>query len=148
MRFQLDDGGRATAGYRGHANDCVCRSIAIVTGKPYQDVYAELNDLGQAERNSKRRSRKSSARTGVHKPSLRRYMAGLGYQWTPTMHIGSGCTVHLRDGELPPGRLLVSVSRHITAVVDGVIHDIHDPSRDGTRCVYGYWMRAAAAKAN
>lgn len=22
---------------------------------------------------------------------------------------------------------------------DGVIRDTHDPSRDGTRCVYGYW---------
>lgn len=41
--------------------------------------------------------------------------------------------------ELPPGRLVVSVSKHLTAVVDGVIHDRYDPSRDGTRCVYGYW---------
>ena len=22
---------------------------------------------------------------------------------------------------------------------DGVVHDTYDPSRDGTRCVYGYW---------
>ena len=37
------------------------------------------------------------------------------------MHIGSGCKVHLRDGELPSGRLVVSVSKHMVAVVDGVI---------------------------
>jgi hypothetical protein len=55
------------------------------------------------------------------------------------MSIGSGCTVHLRDGELPMGRLIVSVSLHLVAVIDGIIHDTHDCSRDGTRCVYGYW---------
>jgi hypothetical protein len=31
-------------------------------------------------------------------------------------------------------------------VIDGVIHDTHDPGRDGTRAVYGYW-RAPAPKA-
>jgi hypothetical protein len=55
------------------------------------------------------------------------------------MQIGSGCKVHLRDGELPTGRLVVFVSKHYTAVIDGVIHDTYDPSRAGTRCVYGYF---------
>jgi hypothetical protein len=67
-------------------------------------------------------------------------MKQLGWMWTPTMQIGSGCTVHLRADELPPGRLVVSVSKHLTAVIDGVIHDTHDCSRRGTRCVYGYWQ--------
>jgi hypothetical protein len=58
------------------------------------------------------------------------------------MRIGSGCTVHLRADELPPGRLIVNVSRHTVAVIDGVIHDTYDPSRDGTRCVYGYFQAA------
>jgi hypothetical protein len=25
------------------------------------------------------------------------------------------------------------------AVIDGVIHDTHNPDRDGNRCVYGYY---------
>ena len=66
-------------------------------------------------------------------------MRSLGFVWTPTMGIGTGCTVHLRADELPNGRLVVAVSKHYTAVLDGVIHDIENPSRDGTRCVYGYW---------
>jgi hypothetical protein len=61
------------------------------------------------------------------------------------MQIGSGCTVHLSADELPSGRLVVSVSKHLTAVIDGVIHDTHDPSRRGTRCVYGYWQPGEAA---
>ena len=66
-------------------------------------------------------------------------MNELGFEWNPTMQIGSGCKVHLHDGELPLDRLVVAVSKQYTAVIDGVIHDIYDPSRDGERCVYGYW---------
>lgn len=141
MKWQYDDGGRAAAGYRGSTRDCVCRAIAIATGKPYQKVYSDLNGLGAKERGGPRRRGKSSARTGVYKPTVRRYMESLGWAWTSTMGIGQGCTVHLADGELPAGRLVVSVSRHMTAVIDGVIHDTHDPQRDSTRCVYGYFSR-------
>jgi hypothetical protein len=38
-------------------------------------------------------------------------------------------------------------SRHLVAVIDGVIHDTHDCSRDGTRCVYGYFQPSAEAAA-
>jgi hypothetical protein len=65
-------------------------------------------------------------------------LSELGWVWTPTMTIGSGCQVHLRADELPPGRLICKVSKHLVAVIDGVIHDTHDPSRDGARCVYGF----------
>jgi hypothetical protein len=44
------------------------------------------------------------------------------------MPIGSGCKVLLADGKLPLGRLVVSVSKHHTAVIDGVIHDTHNPA--------------------
>ena len=71
-------------------------------------------------------------------------MAELGFVWTPTMAIGQGCTVHLRADELPKGNLIVSVSSHFVAMIDGVIHDTHDPSRQGTRCVYGYWTYQGA----
>lgn len=58
------------------------------------------------------------------------------------MRIGQGCTVHMRADELPSGRLVVNLSKHSTAVIDGVCHDTYDPSRDGTRCVYGYFVKA------
>ena len=134
-----DDGGRAAAGYKGEAGDCVTRAIAIATGLPYQAVYVGLNVAAQGERRSKRKRGTSSARQGVYKPTLRKYIAAMGWTWTPTMHIGQGCTVHLKASELPGGRVIVSLSKHVTAIIDGVIHDTHDPARDGTRCVYGYW---------
>jgi hypothetical protein len=142
--WKFDDGGRAKAGYKGLAGDCVCRAIAIATGIPYRDVYDAISQEAQTEKLTKRREKRSSARTGVHKPTTRRYLASLGWTWVPTMRIGSGCTVHLRAGELPSGRLIVSVSRHVVAVIDGTIHDTHDSSRDGMRCVYGYFQKRPA----
>jgi hypothetical protein len=139
MNFVFHDGGRAAAGYRGSTGDCVTRSIAIATGKPYQEVYDALNRLGQAERVSKRKKRRSNSRTGVFRATYQCYLESLGWQWTSTMSIGSGCQVHLRASELPQGPLLVKVSRHLTAVIDGVLYDTHNCSRSGMRCVYGYF---------
>lgn len=141
MSFVYDDGGRAAAGFKGQAGDCVCRSIAIVTGKPYREVYDKLNALAKLERPRKRQRGRSSARTGVYKQTSRPYLKQLGWQWVPTMQIGSGCKVHLRADELPAGRLIVQCTKHLTVMIDGVIHDTHDPSRGGTRCVYGYWRQ-------
>jgi|SRR5262245_1678553 len=143
MKVQYNDGGREAAGFKGKTGDCVTRAIAIATGMPYLDVYALVNEAGRDERApTKRRGRRSSARTGVRKPTTRQILAGLGWYWTPTMQIGQGCKVHLRASELPPGRLVVQVSKHLVAVIDGVIHDTFDPSRRGRRCVYGYWRKA------
>jgi hypothetical protein len=141
LQFQFDDGGRKAAGYNGKTGDCVVRSVAIATGLPYQQVYDRVNALAGRERTGKRKRGKSNARIGVYKGTTKRLLEELGWRWTPTMEIGSGCKVHLRADELPPGRLIASVSGHLTAVIDGVIHDTHDPSRGGKRCVYGYWQR-------
>ena len=142
MKFIYDDGGRKAAGYKGTTGDCVCRAIAIATQKPYQKVYDELNQFGKMERTGKRKKGKSSARTGIYKQTIRKYMKSLGWEWIPTMFIGSGCKTHLKDNELPSGRLIVSISKHETAVINGVIHDTHNPDRDGTRCVYGYYTKS------
>jgi hypothetical protein len=140
MQFIYSDGGRKAAGFKGSARDCATRAIAIASGLPYLTVYNGINLAAMAERN-RHLSGGSSARTGVYRDTLRRYLASLGWKWTPTMQIGSGCKVHLRKDELPAGRLIVNCSRHIVAVIDGVVFDTHDPTREGTRCVYGYWHR-------
>ena len=49
MRFQYDDGGRAAAGFRGDAGDCVTRAIAIATRQGYLTVYNSLNALAKSE---------------------------------------------------------------------------------------------------
>ena len=135
----IDDGGRAAAGFRGTTGDCVTRAIAIAAAMDYATVYNALNAMTAPRR--LRGKRGGSARTGVPKDVTRTYLDRLGWRWTPTMGIGTGCRVHLCATELPAGRLIVSVSRHLVAVIDGIMHDTHDPSRDGRRCVYGYWQK-------
>ena len=142
MDFVFDDGGREAAGFKGKTGDCVCRAIAIATEMPYKEVYDLINETAKSERASKRKRGKSSARTGVYIGTIRKVMERLGWKWHPTMDIGKGCTVHLRKDELPSGRLVVSVSRHEVAVIDGVVHDTYDCTRDGSRCVYGYYAKA------
>lgn len=139
MEYVYDDGGRKEAGFRGGADDCVCRSISIATGASYLDVYKSLNEFAQREEGNKGRKLRSSARMGFHPKTTRAYMSSIGWEWVPTMKVGQGCKVHLRQDELPAGRLVVRLSKHLTAVIDGVIHDTHDPSREGNRCVYGYY---------
>jgi hypothetical protein len=139
--FVKDDGGRKATGFSGQTGDCTCRAIAIVTGMSYEQVYAELKEIALTERRSKRRKKRSHPRTGMFKATTRRYLTSLGLRWVPTMQIGQGCTVHLRRDELPQkGRLVLSLSKHAAAVIDGVLHDTYDCSRGGTRCVYGYWI--------
>ena len=144
--FKYNDGGRAEAGYKGTTGDCVTRAVAIAAALPYKKVYdqlAEGNATQRTTKNSSKSSGKKTARNGIdtRRKWFKDYMKSLDFKWTPTMGIGTGCKVHLTANELPKGTLICSVSRHITTVVDGVINDTYDCSRDGTRCVYGYWTK-------
>ena len=133
MDWVYDDGGRSKY-FKGEAGDCVCRAIAIATGQDYKDTYRDLAAL------NKKRHGKRSARDGIDRKDIHAYLIERGFTWHPTMGIGTGCKVHMRKDELPSGRLVCSLSGHVVAVIDGVLHDTYDSTRDGTRCVYGYWM--------
>ena len=146
--LKIDDGGRAAAGYKGYAGDCVVRSIAIVTKLPYQQIYNDLFKANEEFRTTSKtklvrslKQKNDTPRTGTHRVVLKKYLKKLGWNWTPTMFIGQGCKVHLKKNELPSGILIISCSKHITVVKDGVLHDTYDCTRSGTRCVYGYWSK-------
>lgn len=159
-RFVYDDGGRAAAGFAGRAKDCFTRAVAIASQEPYRKIYDFVNlvakDLKEQEQRrrwkqpdkavpKKFRHSLGDARRGVRNALFHEVMLRLGWKWTPTMHFGQGCKVHLRKEELPSGRLVVRVTKHMVAMLDGVIHDTHDPSRESTRCVYGYFSKATEA---
>lgn len=130
MRFNFNDGGRSQYFKATKVGDCVTRAIAITSGRDYKEVY-----------NLIRKTTGETPRNGVHTKTakFKRLMATLGYEWTPTMTIGSGCTTHLREEELPKGRIICTCSSHWVAVIDGVVNDTYDCTRDESRCVYGYW---------
>jgi hypothetical protein len=138
MAWVYDDGGRVAAGYSARpTGDCVVRAIAIATQRPYAEVRARVAEFSpdEPERGSHRKATDYAERG--YEDLLREY----GWEWVPTMRIGQGCRVHLRADELPAGRIIARLSKHLCAVVDGIIHDLSDPSRDGTRCVYGYYIK-------
>jgi len=145
MEFKYNDGGRLNSGFKALSGDCVCRSIVIATGKPYDEVYEVLAQGNATQRVTKHvKSSRANVKTASRGINVKRkwfkdYMASLGFTWVPTMGIGTGCKVHLSKDELPSGTLIVVVSKHYTCVIDGVIHDTFNPDRDESRCVYGYW---------
>ena len=153
IKWVYDDGGRAAAGFKGKTGDCCCRAVAIAAQRPYKEVYDLINEYAKSERIGKRKRSKSNARTGVYTQTAKKVMEHYGFTWVATMKIGSGCKVHLTADELPKGRIVCSLSKHYTAVIDGVVHDTYNPDDrsvtvdgDGNdittdRCVYGYWYK-------
>lgn len=131
MRFVYCDGGRSKYFQAKNVGDCAIRAVAIATGTDYKVVYDEFKKLNGGK----------SCRNGTPKKVDKQYLKNNGWIWHPTMLIGQGCSVHLNEKELPKGTLIVSVSKHLTCVKDGVIYDTYDCSRDGSRCVYGYWTK-------
>jgi hypothetical protein len=152
-RWEKDDGGREAAGFpddgEGGVGDCVCRAIAIATGKPYREVYDALV-AGYAHYAKTSRSREAKLiREGRKRCGADRlpdhgcsnevsgpYLKSIGWQYTA---IPNKRTVRLRADELPPGRLIVDIDRHYLAVIDGVIRDTFDSGRSGRRSINGYW---------
>ena len=108
--------------------DCVVRAISIATKQDYMEVLKHFTILMD-----------KPAYRGVPRKIYDLYLKNLGWVWTPTMFIGSGCKFHIKKKELPKGSLIVMTSKHLTCVINHVINDTFDPSRDGNRCVYGYW---------
>jgi hypothetical protein len=138
--------GRTTKRGRLIVGNAVVRAIAIATEQNYWPVYRELY-TAQCEYVSKSRSKRIKDKgasidyAGVWPDVSKQYLLDRGWTWTPTMSIGSGTTVHLTYEEIPDLPVFVArVSRSLVTVVNGVVQDIGDPSRDGTRALYGYFQ--------
>jgi hypothetical protein len=157
-RWIKDDGGRRksgiarAAGRKNEVGDCVTRAIAIATGKQYRDVHDALTvakvrhvyEGGDSDHPewSKWTRRRGGVRAfdpdhGCNDGAYGPYLASLGWSYTST----KGQKVHLRADELPRGKLIVRINRHLVAVIDHVIHDTHDCGRAGRVPVKGYWRR-------
>jgi hypothetical protein len=164
-RFVKDDGGRARSGIaRGGKNsavgDCVTRAIKIATGKDYREVHDALiaaavrhaasEESAWSKYANERAKRRGGVRVfhadhGVHHEIFGPYLRDLGWKYTSTKELPRGKGVHLRADELPRGRLIVSLwwdsYLHLTAVIDGEIHDTSDCSDEGRRRILGYWSK-------
>jgi hypothetical protein len=129
MNFIYNDGGRADAGFKGKAGDCVVRAIAIATGEKYKNVYnmvASANkDFGFAK----------SARNGIHKSVSADVLKKLGFQWySAPKFIGRKA----RPFDMPRGVVIAKQAHHLVAVINGVPYDTFDST---VKIIYGYWKK-------
>ena len=124
----------------------MARAIAIAAQKPYREVHDALvvRSVQHAHVDNsaygKWARRKGGVRAfdadhGCPPGAYGPYLESLGWKFTST----KDQRIRLRADELPSGRLIVEVHRHLVAVIDGAIHDTHDCGRAGRRPVVGYW---------
>jgi hypothetical protein len=143
MKFVHATGGRENYFKAKDVGDCVTRAIANATGIDYKEIYDGLFYLTKKRRKSKREREYSyeSPRNGVFTRVAKKYIESIvGWEWVPTMFIGSGCKVHVKADELPTKTsIILNLSKHFSCVKNSELYDTFDCSRDGTRCVYGYW---------
>ena len=130
-----DDGGRKEAGYKGAARDCVVRSIAIASGQKYKRVYKDLQLLQKADLKSQgRRSR--SVRNGVFQESWEPYIKALGFKKVVDDKILDHKVLPTWENIPKTGNFIVLVPNHLTAVVEGVVHDTWNPMLKGIITYY------------
>lgn len=131
LEFVYNDGGREKYFKSKSVGDCVTRAVAIATNQDYKEVYDKIKKIvGYTPRN------------GIKKKDTRKVMERFGFNWVSCMGIGTGCTTHLRYGDIPTDRTIIcNVTSHIVCVKNGVVNDTFDCTRDGYRCVYGYWYK-------
>lgn len=139
-----NDGGRDKA-YRetndtrflGTARDCVARSLAIVTDRPYTEIWHSLADI------NKKQGRRHSANFGVFvgRKSFWDYTTALGLIYVEVP------PVVLKNASLPAGRLILNIRAHSVAMIDGVLQDTYNCSPGGKVILKGYWMAKPAAAA-
>lgn len=130
IEFIYDDGGRAEAGFKGDAADCVTRAIAIATGIGYKQVRKELMKR-QAEwratgsRKAKRQT-SNSVRNGCHKEVYEPYLDSLGWEKKSLSSVRAKMTAE----DMPSGTVIAYVQRgrrgHLATMIDHVVHDSWD----------------------
>lgn len=142
LGFNYNDGGRSKYFKKENVGDCVCRAIAIATDSDYMEIYKKINEYAKSEHITKRKRKISSARDGVYRVAYDKLLREMGWRFVPLMSIGSGCQFHLRAKEIPMNdKIICRLSKHLTCVINGVINDTYDCSREGNRCVYGYYIK-------
>ena len=117
--FIRDDGGRKAAGYKGKAGDCVVRALAIVLDRreDYRELYREMAD-GMAEY-----GRPRSARNGVSRKVSRPIFEQHGLR---KVSLPKGPRPTYSEAYARYGNCLVGTRKHVCAIVDGNLHDMHD----------------------
>lgn len=114
---------------RRKTNDCVVRAICNATGKQWHEVYEELCAIGYDMcdmPNSKRVYEQYLENIGWVKHRMPRHLSGRRYTLSQLAD----------DFKRYKTNAVVSVAKHLTAIVEG---DLHDTWNCGHKCVGNYY---------
>ncbi len=131
MNYIYDDGGRRDAGYKGKSGDCGVRAMAIACSIPYKEAMTKCKEASAVGKMGS----KAIAR-GIYKEDLTAALALLGWKWYSAPKFeGRKARCH----DMPRGHVIARMSKHYTAVIDGVAQDTFDCTH---KMIYGYWAKA------
>lgn len=126
--FKNDDAGRSKSSRPLQKQDCVIRSFALAFNIPYDQSYDSFKAAG----------RRSHAGThkNIWKAQLAKHPCVVktsfpAVKGKPRMNLPAFCN------QFRCGRYIVQMAGHLTAVINGVVHDTFAP--DETRCIYAVW---------
>ena len=100
--------------------DCVIRCISVLTNRSWRDVYNELSYLAGNE--------------GLMFDNVEFVEDYLDDRYERECHYSK--TIGEFAKEHPYGRYAVTMSGHITAIIDGYVIDSFDPSNRVMRCAW------------
>ena len=103
-----------------HIDDCVLRSLSLLTDKSWREMQDELSDLAN--------------RDGYMIDDVDFVEDFLDDRYPRECHYSK--TVGEFAREYPYGRYAVTMPNHITAIINGVIYDTFDPSNRIMRCAW------------
>ena len=111
MKFYKTDNGRICKSFK---NDCVIRSISLATDESYEFIFTELMKMGLG--------------MGAY-PTLdivwMKYLDMKGFVKNKPPRV-NGKMIKLQDWHDAPEVAVVRNSGHLTAIVDGIVHDDWD----------------------
>jgi len=122
--YREDDGGKQLSFSPNEQLDCTVRALAILSGEPYNVAHAFLRDNG-------RKDQSTFKFWTLHEKTF--VGRKLVQELVPRR------TVHNHIKDNPTGKYIISVRRHVFAVIDGVVHDSGPEGnlrRMHVRCVY------------
>tara|TARA_R110001606_G_C15326043_1_gene645078 strand:- start:1069 stop:1467 length:399 start_codon:yes stop_codon:yes gene_type:complete len=131
MKFQFNDGGREAAGYKGKVGDCVVRALVIANDLDYKTTYRKMSqgvwELG----------RPKTARSGVNTAVFYPMLKQLGWVVVPKKD-----KLRFRLDNLPRRKkVIVETRKHICVVIDGVIQDTWESSKNGDALIEKIWVK-------
>jgi len=124
-RAILTDGGRAGSRRPRQSKDCTVRAVALARNIPYDAAYDLLHEAG----------RKCSR--GFH---VQRWLGDQAWATKipfPAVKGQPRMNPATFTKQLPTGRFICRVAKHVFAVIDGVVHDSFENRPD--RCIYTAW---------